>query len=258
MDTKDDLKKGLVSIIMPSFNSENYIKESVMSIKNQIYSNWELIIIDDKSTDQTLDIIRSIKDDRINVICLEKNSGAAHARNEGVKLAKGEYLAFLDSDDLWVKDKLKTQVKFMEENGYHFTCTEYAKMNESSQINNIVKVSDSLNYEGLLKHCPGNSTIMYNAKVLGKFYAPLIKRRNDFAMWLQVIKKAKYVYGLHEPYTIYRVRDNSLSSNKLKLLKYQWKVFREIEKLSIHKSMYLLIHKIYTVTFKVRTSKIPR
>ena len=218
-----------VSIIMPAYNAEKYISESIDSVKNQLFTNWELIIIDDYSKDKTVDVIRSFDDSRIKIIELEKNSGAAYARNRGIEAAQGEFIAFLDSDDLWTEEKLKQQILFMKSNDYAFTCTEYTEMNQNSKVIDIVKVQDKLDYEGVLKYCPGNSTIVYNAKKLGKFYAPLIKRRNDFALWLQVIKKAKYIYGLHESHTIYRVRDNSLSSNKIKLLKYQWKVLRDLE-----------------------------
>src|SRR5699024_2666155 len=239
-----------VSIIMPAYNAEKYISESIDYVKNQLFTNWELIIIDDYSKDKTLDVIRSFDDSRIKIIELEKNSGAAYARNRGIEVAQGEFIAFLDSDDLWTEEKLKQQISFMKSNDYAFTCTEYTEMNQDSKIIDIVKVQDKLDYGGVLKYCPGNSTIVYNAKKLGKFYAPLIKRRNDFALWLQIIKKVKYIYGLHESHTIYRVRDNSLSSNKIKLLKYQWKVLRDLEKLPILYSMYLLMHKVFQVLLK--------
>lgn len=255
MDNRDKLNLGLVSIIMPAYNSENFIRQSITSVQKQSYQDWELIIIDDCSVDTTVKQINSIKDQRIKLIELEKNSGAAIARNTGIKYAKGEFLAFLDSDDLWTKHKLERQLQFMRENNYDFTCTEYAHLNPQKEINSIVEVHDKLDYDGVLKYCPGNSTIMYNAKKLGKFYIPDIRKRNDFVMWLKVIKKAKYVYGLHEAHSIYRIGTNSLSSNKSKLIKYQWRVYREVEKLSLSKSLYLLVKKISDVVLKRNQQK---
>lgn len=206
--------------------------------------------MDDCSTDDTVNIIESFTDQRIKLLKLRENAGAAKARNTGIKEACGEYLAFLDSDDLWIKLKLEKQIEFMIDNGYNFTSTEYAEMDGQNNISYIVKNYTSLDYEGVLKNCPGNSTIIYNAKKLGKFYVPDIRKRNDYAMWLQVIKKAKEVYGLKETLTIYRVREGSLSEGKANLIKYQWNVYREIEGLSIFKSAYLLIHKILQIITK--------
>ncbi|WP_237585455.1 glycosyltransferase family 2 protein [Alkalibacterium sp. MB6] len=250
MDYTHTLVDHLVSIIMPAYNSESFIKESILSVQKQTYTNWELLIIDDCSTDRTVDTVHSFNDSRIKLIELEQNSGAAVARNAGIKQARGEFLAFLDSDDLWTEEKLEKQIEFMRENNYDFTCTEYAEMNEEGAIVNLIEVSDQLDYNGVLKYCPGNSTIIYNAKRLGKFYAPEIKRRNDFALWLKVIKKAGHVHGLHETYSIYRVRSQSLSSNKFKLISHQWNVLYNIEGLSWLKSAYILLHKIYTVITK--------
>lgn len=250
MNDKVNTIDGLVSIITPAYNAENYIYKTIQSVKNQTYKNWEMIIVDDHSSDNTVKKINKLKDSRIKIIELNENAGAANARNRGIEIARGEFMAFLDSDDLWTKDKLSSQIAFMKENNYSFTCTEYAEMDENNDVQAIIQVYDQMGYDGVLKYCPGNSTVMYNVKQLGKFYAPLIKRRNDFAMWLQVIKKAGIIYGLHETYSIYRVRSNSLSSNKAKLIKYQWKVFRKIENLPLSKSIYLLIHKIFMVLFK--------
>lgn len=255
MKDNNELIDGLVSIIMPAYNSYNYVEHSIVSVQNQLYKEWELIIIDDHSTDQTTELVEGLNDSRIRLIKLEKNSGAAYARNVGIEIAKGEYLAFLDSDDLWTKEKLLNQIDFMKTNQHSFSCTEYAEMNEENYIVNVVKVKDSLDYNGVLKFCPGNSTVMYNAKKLGKHYAPIIKRRNDFALWLSVIKSAGAIHGLKETHSIYRVRQHSLSSNKSKLIKYQWKVYREIENLPIFKSIYLLLHKIFTVLVRPNTYK---
>lgn len=240
----------LVSIIVPAYNSEDFIDETIDSVINQTYEKWELIIIDDCSTDATIDIINEYanKDSRIRLFEQEKNMGTAVARNTAVKKARGEYLAFLDSDDLWKKDKLTKQLTFMKKNNYPFTSTSYEEVDEYGQpTGNVISSYKNLDYDGLLKHNQGNSTIIYNANELGKFYIPDIRKRNDFVMWLQVIKKTKYIYGMKEALTQYRVREGSLSDNKLDLVKYQWKVYREIENLSFIKSIYLLTHKVVNI-----------
>lgn len=241
---------GLVSIIMPAYNAEKFIKQSIGSVLLQTYDNFELLVIDDCSNDQTVQAVRAFDDERVKLIQLLHNSGAAKARNEGIKEAKGEFMAFLDSDDLWTKTKLADQIDFMRSNDYAFTCTEYVEMDEQENVLTTVKVREKMNYNDLLKHCPGNSTVIYNVNRLGKFYAPDIKRRNDFALWLQVIKKAQFIYGLKQTYSYYRVGNESLSSNKAKLIRHQWMVLHEIEHLSVVKSSYLIIHKIISVIFK--------
>lgn len=239
--------KELVSIIMPAYNAATFIQETIQSVINQTYQNWELLIVDDASTDNTIDKIRSLEDHRIKLIPLAKNSGAAIARNTAIAQAKGEYLAFLDSDDLWVPDKLERQLTFMNEHGYLFTCTEHGVLEENGEISEIKTVKPQASYMDILKNNAGNSTIMYNCQVLGKYYSPDIKRRNDITMWLQVIKETPYLYGMQEPLTIYRKRGDSLSANKLTLIRYQWKLYREIEQLSVFTSLKLLILKVIDV-----------
>lgn len=239
----------LVSIIMPAHNAEKYIRQSIQSVINQSYQNWELIITDDASTDRTIEVIESFNEDRIQILKLTKNAGAAVARNTSIERAKGDFMAFLDSDDLWHKDKLAKQIAFMQDNKISFSSTEYANIDENGQLINITKNHDQLGYDGILKYCPGNSTVIYNTKQLGKFYIPNIRKRNDFVMWLQVIKSAQSLYGLREPLTYYRVREDSLSIDKKSLIKYQWQVYRDIEHLSLAKSLGLLVHKVLTVIF---------
>jgi len=246
-------KKDLVSVIMPAYNSELFIGKTIESIKNQTYKNWELIIVDDCSTDETVKIINDyiVDDSRIRLIKQEKNLGTAIARNTAVKKARGQYLAFIDSDDLWNETKLAKQLFFMKKNNYKFTSTSYEEVDElGNPTGKKILSGKRLDYDGLLKFNQGNSTIMYNANELGKFYIPDIRKRNDFVMWLQVIKKTKYIYGMEEALTQYRIREGSLSENKLDLIKYQWKVYREIESLSLAKSIYLLLHKIFTVILR--------
>ncbi|MGL4731409.1 MAG: glycosyltransferase family 2 protein [Clostridium sp.] len=231
---------GLVSIIMPTYNCADFIGESIKSVLYQTYKNWELIISDDCSKDNTEDIVNEfIKiDNRIKYYKLKENSGAAIARNLAVDKAKGEFIAFLDSDDLWTNDKLEKQINWMKKNNYNFTCTKYAQIDECGEENGVsIGVKRKVDYNGVLLSCPiGNSTVIYNAKKLGKFETPNIRKRNDDALWLRILKTEKYAYGLDETLMLYRLRTNSLSSNKIKLVKYHWYLYREIENLSIIRS----------------------
>lgn len=247
VEQPNEKSNALVSVIMPAYNCEDFIDDSILSVLNQTYKNVELLVVDDQSTDGTAEHIQQFaqQDPRVKFIQLAKNSGAAVARNTAIEQAEGRYLAFLDSDDLWEPKKLEKQIAFMEQNSYAFTCTPYDKVDEhGNRMGQVVPTKKAMGYEGVLKDCPGNSTIVYNAEELGKFYSPDIKRRNDFVMWLQVIKKAGTIYGMDEVLTYYRVREGSLSVDKKKLLKYQWQVYRDIEKLSLVKSSYLVVYKV--------------
>ncbi|MBP2097201.1 glycosyltransferase family 2 protein [Enterococcus rivorum] len=235
-------KKELVSIIMPAYNCEKYIQTAIQSVINQTYLVWELIVVDDHSTDQTLAIARSIADNepRISIIELSNNQGGALARNKGIKKAQGKYIAFLDSDDVWGKEKLQTQICFMKENNYHFTATSYSKIDEyGNSLNKIIKAKTIQDYKSLLKYCPGNSTIIYNADQLGKFYIINLKKRNDYFMWLGIIKKSKVLYGLDSNLSSHRLRQDSLSTEKSKLVKYHWYIYYRLEKLGFWYSLYL-------------------
>lgn len=236
-------KEPLVSIIMPLFETEKYLQETIDSVLNQLYKNWELIIIDDCSSDSSLKIAldNSKKDERIKVYKQKNNRGAAEARNKGVKIAQGNYLAFLDSDDIWEKDKLNSQIHFMMENNVYFTCSYYGKIDENSQNLDIIKKTPSkMNYNKLLIDCPGNSTVVYNVAKLGKTYIPNIKKRNDYLMWLKVIKKAELIYTLPKVLAYHRVRSGSISQNKLSLIKYHWYIYTKLEKIGYIKAFWIL------------------
>ena len=251
----ENKKEELVSIIMPAYNCGDFIGIALDSVINQSYKNWEVIVVDDCSTDNTADVVQEYikNDNRIKYHKLEKNSGAAVARNKAVDLASGKYMAFLDSDDVWFQEKLTKQIGFMEENDYGFTCTSYTKIDEQGEyLNRTIVAQPRRDYDGVLKTCPGNSTVIYNAKKLGKFKIPDIKKRNDYVMWLQVIKKEKYLYGIEEPLGSHRIRTEGISSNKKSLVGYHWKVYREIENLSLLKSSYLIVYWVIATVFKLR------
>ena len=234
--------KGLVSVITPTYNCGKFIAETIESIQAQTYTQWEMIIVDECSTDDTKAVVDGYmeKDSRIKYHCLEVNSGAAVARTKAMELAEGEYMAFCDSDDLWMPDKLERQIAFMTENGYAFTCTAYEQIDEESKsLGRIIKTVKKTDYNRLLLDCPvGNSAAMYNVGVMGKFQVPNIRKRNDDALWLQMLKKEKYIWGMPDVLMRYRIRSNSISSNKLKVIKYHWILYREIEHLSVIRSVF--------------------
>jgi glycosyltransferase involved in cell wall biosynthesis len=237
--------EDLVSIITPTYNCGKFIGETIESVQNQTYQNWELIIIDDHSTDDTKETVRRYieKDNRIKYFFLEDNMGASVARTKAMDLANGIFMAFLDSDDLWYSDKLIKQISFMKKNDYSFTCTAYEQIDKESKfLNKIVKTIPKTDYNRLLLDCPvGNSTVIYNVEKLGKFQVPNIRKRNDDALWLKILKKEKYIYGFNEVLMKYRIRKKSISSNKLQLIKHHWILYRKIEGLSLFRSSFHIV-----------------
>ena len=240
------MKKPLVSIIMPTYNCEHYIAESIESVIKQSVQEWELLIVDDCSTDQTKEIVEKYQvdyPDKIYYFKLSHNSGAAVARTLGIEKATGKYVAFLDSDDIWYPEKLEKQISFMEKSGSVFSCTAYEQMNEDgvrlhvrfippkeTDYNKMLRLSDPI----------GNLTVVYNQEKLGKYTVPDIKKRNDFALWLKILHDAPVCDGLPDVLAVYRVRKNSISSNKLQLAKYHWQLYREIEKLKLPKAIWAM------------------
>ena len=187
----------LVSIITPTYNCGKFIARTIESVINQTYENWEMIIVDDCSKDNTKEIVEQYtsNDDRIKYFLLEKNSGAAVARTKAMELAQGNYMAFLDSDDIWKCDKLEKQLAYMKENNLNFCCTAYEQIDEDdNKLSRVIKTVKKTDYNRLLLDCPvGNSTVMYNVEKMGKFEVPNIRKRNDDALWLQMLKKEKYI-----------------------------------------------------------------
>lgn len=236
------MSEKLVSIITPTYNCAKFIARTLDSVQAQTYQNWEMIIVDDCSRDNTEAIVREYmkNDARIQYHSLEINSGAAVARTEAMKLARGAYMAFLDSDDIWMPDKLTRQIKWMSDNGYVFSCTAYEQIDEEDKsLDRIIKTIEKTDYNRLLLDCPvGNSTVVYDVEAMGKFEVPDIRKRNDDALWLQMLKKEKYIWGMPDVLMKYRIRQNSISSNKLKVIKYHWILYREIEHLSVFRSLF--------------------
>ena len=234
----------LVSIVMPTYNCGKYITKSIDSILVQTMSDWELQIVDDCSTDNTQGILVPYLEQypQIHYSKLPYNGGPAAARTEAIRRANGKYIAFLDSDDLWVPRKLEKQISFMKEINVPFSCTAYACMdNEGKSLHYAFYPPERIDYQKciLLSNPIGNLTTMYDQEVLGKFEVPLIKKRNDFALWLQLLKKTHYCAGLQEILGHYRTgRKDSVSSNKLKQGKYHWQLYHDIEQHNFFRSLF--------------------
>lgn len=238
----------LVSIIMPVFNSALYIKSAIDSVVSQTYKNWELVIVDDCSTDDSVNVIReiSMREPRVKLVHLQANKGAAGARNAGISRSKGRFIAFLDSDDRWHKDKLEKQVNYMVENSIVFSHTGFDRVSEKTKLKMSTYIPPAeLTYRQMLRSNKiGCLTAMFDTDYFGKVEMPNIRKRQDYAMWLKLLRQANVVYGLQEVLATYSVRDDSISSNKQSLIKYNYAVFRKCEGLSPHKSLYYLLVNI--------------
>lgn len=246
--------KDLVSVITACYNSEKYISETINSVLNQTYQNWELILVDDCSTDNTISVVKELMQEnkRIKLLQLDKNSGAAVARNTAIKDAKGTFIAFLDSDDKWLPKKLELQLNFMKSNNYNLSHTAYELIdNQGNSLNKIITPAKTLSYRDMLySNKIGCLTAMYNQSKLGKIYMPLLRKRQDYGLWLKILKTGEVAYGLNEVLSQYRNTENSISNNKLNLLKWNWKLYREVENLSFLKSAYYIGSNIITRILK--------
>lgn len=233
---------GLVSIIMPSWNTEKYIAETIQSVIDQTYTNWELLIVDDCSSDNTDEIVTSFKDDRIKYYHNKKNLGAALTRNKALREAQGEWIAFLDSDDLWMPEKLEHQIGFMKKNNYTLSFTEYEKIDEKSRPLNIyVSGPEKVNKHKMYNYdYIGQLTMMYSAKEFGLIQIKDIKKNNDYAIRLQLYKKnGTCAYLLKENLAKYRVRKVSISHDKFrKKFKSHYDLFHLCDEKSVVVSMW--------------------
>lgn len=228
----------LVSIVMASYNSELTIRESIDSIINQSYENWELLITDDCSIDDTQEIVRNYAslDSRISFFVNDVNSGAGFSRNESIVRSKGKYIAFLDSDDIWLPCKLEKQVKFMEDESILFSYTSYQKFSKNGLRGNYIPPL-TVTYNELLYGCViGCLTVMFNAEVLGRQTMPLIRKRQDMGLWLKLLELCGKAYALHDVLALYRV-DSGMSKNKIDAALFQWKLYRDVLGLNLFKSI---------------------
>lgn len=231
----------LVSVIMPSYNTAPYIKETIQSVLDQTYTNWELIIVDDCSTDNTEEVLATINDSRIRYFKNEKNSGAAVSRNKALREAKGQWIAFLDSDDLWMPEKLEKQINFMKKNGYSFSYTNYEEIDVDGNRTGIkITGPKRITKTGMFNYCwPGCLTVMFDANKVGLIQIEDIKKNNDYAMWLKVCQKAD-CYLLDEYLAQYRKgRAGSVSTHSIKtMIGWHYKLYYEAENMGITRSLF--------------------
>lgn len=244
-------EEELVSIIVPVYDSEKFLTKTIDTVLSQSYNNWELIFVNDCSKDNGNKIIEEhMKNEkRIKLINLEKNSGAAVARNKGIEYSKGRYIAFLDADDLWKKDKLRKQLDFMSNNNYEFTFSDYEFADENgNKIGKIVSVPKEINYKQALKNTTiFTSTVIFDVEKLGKelIMMPNVRRGQDTATWWKVLKTGITAHGINESLAIYRRSNNTLSSNKIKALKRTWNLYRNVENISLIKSIYYFLCYVF-------------
>lgn len=241
------MNKLKVSIITPVFNSSEFIEETMISVINQSYINWEMIFVDDCSSDNSVEIIKEYqkKDDRFKLFLLDKNSGSGVARNKAILEASGEIIAFLDSDDLWVPEKLEKHVSFMIKHDAAFSHTSYGFIDENgNKIKETYHVSDKpVTYKKLLKRTEISClTAMYDARKTGKQYMPELMRKQDYGLWLTILKLGFNSIPLKEELAFYRQRKNSATSNKFKLILKHFTFLRKNEQLSVLQSIYYTLY----------------
>lgn len=230
-----------LTVITPVYNAEEFLSETIESVLNQTYKDFEYLLIDDCSTDSSASIIKSYgeQDARINYIKLDKNSGAAVARNKGLENAQGRFIAFVDSDDKWYREKLEKQLAFMQENKRGFTYTKYERISEKGEFIGAPDFPNKLNYSDLLKNTAiACSTVIIDKSIIGDFRMPLVRKGQDTATWLKILKEHDYAFLVDEVLNQYRSREGSLSSDKLGALKRTWNTYRNIERLPIYKAIY--------------------
>lgn len=242
----------LVSVIMPSFNTERFIAEAIDSVVAQTVADWELIVVDDASTDATAAIAAGYqqRDSRIRLIAQQRNQGPASARNRGLDAARGELIAFIDSDDIWYPEKTAKQLAVMERRQADISCTAYERVRGHHHPHcAVVPVPDKIEYHSLLPRCIiGCSTALVRRATCGAVRMPLIKRRQDHGYWLELLRDgSRTAVGINETLVSYRLHRGSLSANKLVAAAYTWKLLRNVERLPVGKSLrvfggYVFVH----------------
>lgn len=240
------MKKNLVSIITPMYNSEKYIGITIESALNQTYKDWEMIIVDDCSSDNSPKIVKEYakNDERIKYIKTDSNKGVSNARNIALKMANGQFISFLDSDDIWDEDKLKKQVDFMKKNKCTISFTAYELIDENNEkLNKIINVPKIVDYKTLLKgNILGCLTVMIDKSKLDFEIKMSGVRHEDYVLWLSILKKGHIAYGINEVLAEYRKSSTSLSGNKIKSAMWTWKIYRNIEQIPLHKCIYYFIN----------------
>jgi glycosyltransferase involved in cell wall biosynthesis len=237
------MESPIISIIVPVYNGEDFIAKTIDSALSQTFRNFELIVVDDASTDGTKDIIESFADNRIVCVFNRENVGAAVTRNNGIAASRGRYIAFLDGDDLWHPDKLEKQISFFESTGAGAVYSHYNIIDEKGRcVGRSEPMPTEATYKGLLPHCfIRTSSFVYDtSKTNGKVYFPLIAKRQDFGLFLRCLKLIDSAKLIDEVICSYRIHPNGISSKKLRNITYQWKLYREVEGLPLSEALYYM------------------
>lgn len=240
------LEPNLVSVVMPAHNSQFVLAESVRSVLTQTYTEWELLIVDDASTDATNVLAREFAetDQRIRLITLAENGGVARARNTGIQAARGRYLAFLDSDDLWLPEKLRTQIEFMQRTGAAFSFTRYRRFGADKALTKPLKVPSTVQYQQLLKgNVIGCLTVIIDRAKIPEVSMPETKHE-DYVTWLGILRRGQLAWGLQRDLARYRVANSSISANKKNSAGWTWNIYRRIEGLTLLRSAWCFAHYV--------------
>lgn len=247
---------GLVSVVMASYNTEDFIVEAIESVRAQTYVQWELIVVDDCSIDDSVSVVSRIADadSRISLVVNQSNVGPGETRNAGIEAARGEFLTFLDSDDLWNKEFIRRSVDAIRHTGSPFVFSSYARVDtELKPLLEPYIVPPRVTYHDLLETCPISClTAMIHVGAIGKYFMPDIRKRQDYVLWLRILKDIEEARGLPDVLATYRMRPNSVSRNKLKAMYYIWRVYREHERLSLPESAYYLMRYGHNALVKYR------
>lgn len=240
----------LVSIIVPTYNTEKFIRSTIESVQNQTYANWEMVLVDDASTDKTVSIIKEFaqQDNRIKLFELQENRGNGFARNAALEKATGKYIAYLDADDLWFPQKLEKQINFLKANNLHFTFSFYDSIDEEgNNLNRRVESPNPLTYKQLFFcNYVGNLTAIYDADYFGKIILEASQKRQDWRIWLTILKQIEIAKPIPEPLAFYRIRKDSVSSSKFKLIKHNFGVYREFHGYNFVFSVLLMMRFLFT------------
>ncbi|MEM0577725.1 glycosyltransferase family 2 protein [Flavobacterium polysaccharolyticum] len=240
----------LVSIIIPTYNSADFIADTLASVQQQTYPNWEVILVDDGSTDTTVTIAQNIAqtDHRIRIFKNLTNSGTGVTRNNALHHCQGNYIAFLDADDLWKSNKLERQLQFMQEQQQPFTFSFYECIDEAGNpLNRLVEAPKNLSYRQLFFcNYVGNLTGIYDADFFEKIAISSIRKRQDWMLWLTILKKLKSAKPIPESLAYYRIRNNSLSASKVALLQHNFAVYRQFHRYNFVVSLFIMIGFLFT------------
>ena len=248
MQKRTEQQSELVSVVMPLFNAEKSLNKSVHSVLSQTYNNLELIIVDDCSTDASFELARNWakKDERIILLKLEKNAGAGIARNTAIKEAKGRYIAFLDSDDSWYPDKIRHQISIFKTRNVNLVCSWYDVVNSENEPVGTRKPREWITYNELLKeNVIGCLTAIYDTNRIGKIYMPEIRKRQDYALWLNILRKTEKAYCAQVALAEYYIQENSISSNKIEMLSWNYRMFRTTQGYNTLSALLLTLRNAY-------------